>query len=221
MALMADEPQPPLSPTRSQPDEDVERQQRRAFLVEREMRRTQSLVALRKSERATLTALRREEFSLARRACQDDRIERIERWEKKTQGSPFGADLWAEDDAVYQGNVARNAAAERARKRRERQRRERQVAAIRAGLVKRDELGELRSEKRRMVEEQHALNAVQGILDKKERMDFLDEMREEQRRELERQQMACSDYYTMPIKQSDEPAWYTAWGQGKSQRSRS
>jgi len=112
-----------------------------------------------KTQRAQYEKARKQEKITACKRMQADKSKREERWLQKTASSPFGVDLWAEDEALYVKHTVNNAKA------RERERltltgtlQDRQDRT-RAKVGEIDTLGNLRKEKKKLLEDQKELKA--------------------------------------------------------------
>eukprot|EP00440_Ansanella_granifera_P004454 gb/GFBE01004827.1/.p1 GENE.gb/GFBE01004827.1/~~gb/GFBE01004827.1/.p1 ORF type:complete len:146 (+),score=38.53 gb/GFBE01004827.1/:1-438(+) len=93
-----------------------------------------------------------QEHSDFRRTFLSTMADREQRWTTKTQASPFHADLWAEDERVFRHNCEQNKLLQRKKKLADMRQREAYDTIQRKATSERDELSELRAERRIHVE---------------------------------------------------------------------
>mmetsp|Transcript_5791 Transcript_5791/g.13639 ORF Transcript_5791/g.13639 Transcript_5791/m.13639 type:complete len:191 (+) Transcript_5791:102-674(+) len=89
--------------------------------------------------------------------------ERVDRWVHKTQGSPLLADLWAEDQKVFELNRSRNKHERIHKKRADKLQREAHQSIYNRVMAEEDELEILRGEKRLLVENEKQLKALRDV----------------------------------------------------------
>eukprot|EP00927_Polykrikos_kofoidii_P024787 TRINITY_DN22446_c0_g1_i1.p1 TRINITY_DN22446_c0_g1~~TRINITY_DN22446_c0_g1_i1.p1 ORF type:complete len:264 (+),score=47.08 TRINITY_DN22446_c0_g1_i1:237-1028(+) len=203
------EPLPPLvKPAEWDPArfEDLEKLQLRQTHSERQEAQTAQLSLARQRARSMITFTRRVEHAqeVQHRRLKID--ERVKRWTSKTEGSPLSVDLWAEDDKLWQKNLARSEAQRLARKKEAAQKHEANNLIIQVGLAERDDLNELRMEKKRLVDQQKKLKASLDIEKVNKRIESITRMRMRNQKELESRpqlQHWASDFCTMPIRKGD------------------
>uniref|UniRef100_A0A7R9ZUT9 Uncharacterized protein n=1 Tax=Pyrodinium bahamense TaxID=73915 RepID=A0A7R9ZUT9_9DINO len=112
--------------------------------------------------------------------------ERVDRWTRKTQANPLNADLWAEDQKIFELNRARDKQERQQRKREEKLRREAHESIYARAMADVDELAILRNEKRMLVQNEKELKAMRDVERTNGRASKV--LQQRKARELERQQ---------------------------------
>merc|ERR1719313_78645 len=91
------------------------------------------------------------------------RRERNERWTRKLQRSPFVVDLVAENQRIDEENRVRDHVEQRKQKLMSRRNREAHNAIFKRATAETDELDQLRSEKRMLLENERQLKALRDV----------------------------------------------------------
>mmetsp|Transcript_126094 Transcript_126094/g.392549 ORF Transcript_126094/g.392549 Transcript_126094/m.392549 type:complete len:194 (-) Transcript_126094:66-647(-) len=130
------------------------------------------------------------------RTMQSTHKERVERWTRKTEGSPLDADLWAEDQKVFLINKSRDRSEMWEKKRAEKLQREAHQAITLRTLAEVDELELLRREKRQLVENEKQLRALKDVERTNGRC--VKVLQQRKGRELERQQQQLERAVSVP-----------------------
>lgn len=145
------------------------------------------------SLKGTLSAQRDELQEIYRReqhefvqAMHSNNHDRLERWVNMTQGNPLHVDQWADDQKKYTDFRTRDKAEQIRRKVAERRRREAHQAVLTKATTERDEVTELRAERRMLVENQKQLKAIQDVERSNGR--FMKVLQERKKAEFDKQQ---------------------------------
>lgn len=89
--------------------------------------------------------------------------DRLDRWGRKLQRNPFSVDLVAEDQRVHEEHRVRNDAEKRRQGLIARRNREAHTAILKRATAEADDLDELRSEKRMLLENEKQLKALRDV----------------------------------------------------------
>jgi len=186
--------------------DDVERLQRRERLSEIANAEAARIYESRRKLRSAMTLSRVWEQLGTKRHLRDDKEERLQRWKARTQANPLTRDLWAEDEAAYNAVRAKTLRTRVAEKRQNKVNQEARHMVLQAGLAERDELSDLRTEKRHLLDEKKRLECLLSVEKKNKQVEALQVLRQKFQRELQNRpqlQMVTSDYCTRPIKEGD------------------
>eukprot|EP00441_Pelagodinium_beii_P041474 CAMPEP_0197648128 /NCGR_PEP_ID=MMETSP1338-20131121/27570_1 /TAXON_ID=43686 ORGANISM="Pelagodinium beii, Strain RCC1491" /NCGR_SAMPLE_ID=MMETSP1338 /ASSEMBLY_ACC=CAM_ASM_000754 /LENGTH=192 /DNA_ID=CAMNT_0043222071 /DNA_START=55 /DNA_END=633 /DNA_ORIENTATION=+ len=170
------------APQRAERDRLLRRMEHNARARERAQRMNGVLTAKRTAVKEAFL----QEHSDFRRTYLDTMAERTQRWTAKTQESPFHLDLWDEDERKYHANMQMNVVAQRKQKLAEIRQREAYDTIQRKATSERDELSELRTERRILVENMKNLKAIHDVNKSNTRAAKVIE--ERNKKELDRQQ---------------------------------
>eukprot|EP00933_Yihiella_yeosuensis_P073400 TRINITY_DN82063_c0_g1_i1.p1 TRINITY_DN82063_c0_g1~~TRINITY_DN82063_c0_g1_i1.p1 ORF type:complete len:200 (-),score=45.44 TRINITY_DN82063_c0_g1_i1:178-777(-) len=127
------------------------------------------------------------EFSQSRRALLDSQAERVVRWTDKLQDSPLHVDLWAEDEKMYKWNQKNNRIQMQKRTLADIRQREAYDTIQRKATSEKDELSELREERRQHVLNMKAIKALKDVQRSAARTAQV--LEDRNKKELERQQL--------------------------------
>merc|ERR1739848_123207 len=98
-----------------------------------------------------------------RREMTQSKLDRDQRWSRKTQRSPFAVDLVAEDQRIDEENRVRDQIAQRKSKLLANRQREAHNAIFKQAVLESDELEVLRREKRLLLENEKQLKAMKDV----------------------------------------------------------
>lgn len=116
----------------------------------------------------------------------DTQRQRVGRWSEKMQGSPLSVDQWAEDQRIFELNRIRDKQEQQKRKLMERRLREAHNTIVQRATAERDELEELRTERRLLVENKKQLKALKDV--ERTNLRALKVLEDRKKAELDRQQ---------------------------------
>mmetsp|Transcript_82947 Transcript_82947/g.173673 ORF Transcript_82947/g.173673 Transcript_82947/m.173673 type:complete len:200 (+) Transcript_82947:43-642(+) len=152
---------------------------------------------------ATNGALRRRalddmatETRTAKEVARNAHRERLMRWGQKLSSNPLVTDLWAEDQAIFEQNVASQKAEKLRTWRRTKQQEQEARAIIEMAAAEVDEMEILRAEKRRLVQNTKNLKAVRDLEKTNARVAKV--MESKRQHEMERQQKLLSKAFSSP-----------------------
>jgi len=189
--FIEDQPQGPqfgvshLLPTASN-TEERERLLRRLQMCAKAREESTMIGSMRFAERDVVKNNNAREMQESKERYLTQKHARSERWGRKLQRSPFAVDLLAEDQRVHEEHRVRNDAEKRRQELMARRNREAHNAIFKRATAEMDELDELRSEKRMLLENERQLKALRDVEKSNARTAQI--LQERRKQQLEKQQ---------------------------------